>query len=300
MVMLTAAAFTIIMLYFFIVRISFFSRFILGTAFVMSLFMMVAHRLFLRLIQHALWKYGIGKRRILLIGEGKIYEELKDLWKHALGMEIVGRLAQNARSLDSSAAAADFRQEDGQALGMTKDLPEIVARYDIDEVVQASRIKETEAIVEFCQLNQVEYRYVPDILEVQRTNTEFDVVKNIPIITLRSSAIVGFARVVKRVTDLVGASLGLILFFPLFLLIALGIKLDDGGPVFYKSRRISRHKLFLMWKFRSMVKDAEQRKLELLVENRRNGPLFKISNDPRITRFGRFLGPQRIDSYFGD
>ncbi len=271
---LLGAAYTVIILYFFVVGIQFFSRFILGVSFVLAIIFMVLHRLVLRMIQHALWRRGIGQRRVLFIGEGTMYDVLSERWKHSLGFEILGRLA-------SSRAA--------------EELESVALEKDVEEVVQVSLVANAEKIVEFCQLNHIDYRFVPNMLEVQRTNVEMDFVGEIPVITLRSSAIDGWARVQKRTLDILGAGLGLIVLSPLLTLIAIGIKLDDGGPVFYRSKRISRKKTFWMWKFRSMVRDADMRKSQLVAENRRNGPLFKIENDPRVTRFGKLLRKTTLD-----
>lgn len=286
MVAFLAAAFTIIILYFFLVGIQFFSRFILVTAFVLSFGLMIGHRLFLRLIQHWFWRRGIGRRRVLFIGEGKVLNELSKEWTGALGFELIGRLASQRRSLP---------QGEIQILGTYEQLESVIKKYSIDEVVQVSNVKESAEIVEYCQLNYIEYRFVPDMLEVQRTNTELDFVREIPIIALRSSAIDWWARVVKRIVDTLGAIVALILFSPFFLLAIIGIKITDPGPVFYRSKRVSKNRTFWMWKFRSMVVDADKRKKELMELNRREGPLFKIENDPRITSFGRFLRKSTID-----
>jgi len=284
MLTLTGAAYTVIILYFFLVGVHFFSRFILGVSFVLAISFMLFFRLILRLIQHACWRRKIGLRRVLFIGEGALLKQLSEIWKEALGFQLVGKLTDGNGSDDSL-----------KLLGKYDDLEKVVKQYEIDEVVQVSHIKNSAAIVEFCQLNHVEYRFIPDMLEVQRTNTEIDFVHEIPIITLRSSAIDGWAKVVKRVMDILGSSIGLLLLSPVFLVIALGIKLDNPGPVFYKSKRVSRNKEFYMWKFRSMVVNADKLKQELLAQNRREGPLFKIENDPRVTRFGRFLRKTTMD-----
>ena len=283
MVLLIGAAFTVIILYFFLVGITFFSRFILGVAFVMTIALMLLHRLVLRIIQHWLWKKGISRRRVLFLGDGKVMRELVKIWNTALGFEIVGGLG--ITSEDSGV----------RSLGEIEDLEKIVKRYEIDEVVQTAALKNAAEVVEYCQLNHVEYRFVPNMLEVQRTNTEIDFVHEIPVITLRSSAIDGWARVIKRATDILVSGVGLVVLSPVFLIVGLAIKWEDRGPIFYQSKRVSRNTTFWMWKFRSMGVDADKKKAELLRENRRSGPLFKIENDPRVTRVGRFLRKTTID-----
>jgi lipopolysaccharide/colanic/teichoic acid biosynthesis glycosyltransferase len=100
----------------------------------------------------------------------------------------------------------------------------------------------------------------------------------------------------KRTVDVVGALFGLILLSPVLLLVAAAIKLTSRGPVFFKQRRSGRGgKPFFMYKFRTMVVDAEARKAELMKLNEQDGPAFKIKNDPRITRLGRFLRKTSLD-----
>jgi lipopolysaccharide/colanic/teichoic acid biosynthesis glycosyltransferase len=103
-------------------------------------------------------------------------------------------------------------------------------------------------------------------------------------------------KVVKRIMDVSLSSVGIILLLPLFLLIAIAIKIDSTGPVFYKQKRCGKGgKLFSMLKFRTMVDNAEDLQKELLSKNEVDGPLFKISNDPRVTKFGKILRKISLD-----
>lgn len=273
LVVLSSAGFTVMIVYFFATGVLFFSRFIFGLAFVLALGLMISSRLLLRLVRRILWKRGIGQRRVLFVGQGKILDDLVAVMGESSEFLIVAKLADPDMG----------------------ELERVIHHEQADEVIQVSELKNAVEIVEYCQLNYIEYRFVPNMLEVQRTNTDIDFVDNVPIITLRSSAIDGWARVVKRTVDIIGSSMGLLILSPLLLLISIGIKLDDRGPVFYKSKRVSKNKQFWMWKFRSMVVNADHLKQELVDQNRRSGPLFKIGNDPRITRFGRFLRRTTLD-----
>jgi lipopolysaccharide/colanic/teichoic acid biosynthesis glycosyltransferase len=103
-------------------------------------------------------------------------------------------------------------------------------------------------------------------------------------------------KITKRIMDVVFSAVGIILFLPLFLLIAIAIKIDSAGPVFYKQKRSGiGGKLFRMLKFRTMIDNAESLQKELLSKNEVDGPLFKISNDPRITKLGRILRKTSLD-----
>lgn len=109
--------------------------------------------------------------------------------------------------------------------------------------------------------------------------------------------LVGGAHVVKRTLDVVGSACALVALSPLFLVVAVLIKLEDGGPIFFPQVRVGRHGWqFRMFKFRSMRVDAEQRLKELLAQNQHQiGVTFKLKDDPRITRIGRFIRKYSID-----
>ena len=116
------------------------------------------------------------------------------------------------------------------------------------------------------------------------------------MVELKRTALDGWGRIVKRLVDIIGSVLGLILLSPFFLIMAIIIKSDSEGPVFYKPKRISQNKKFRLYKFRSMVKGAEAQKKKLLQHNeRKDGPLFKMKDDPRITKVGKFIRKTRID-----
>lgn len=101
---------------------------------------------------------------------------------------------------------------------------------------------------------------------------------------------------VKRLIDVVGGIVGLIVFFPITIWIVIRIKLEDGGPVLYKQIRVGKQgELFSMYKFRSMVVGAPSLKGKLVQQNESDGPIFKIKNDPRITKIGRFIRKHSLD-----
>lgn len=117
-----------------------------------------------------------------------------------------------------------------------------------------------------------------------------------PLVVLQHRTHARYQFVLKRAIDIVGASVGLVVGAPLMLLTAIAIKLDDRGPVFYRSDRLGINgSTFPMIKFRSMVIDAEARKADLADQNQRSGPLFKLTRDPRVTRVGRIIRETSID-----
>jgi exopolysaccharide biosynthesis polyprenyl glycosylphosphotransferase len=117
-----------------------------------------------------------------------------------------------------------------------------------------------------------------------------------PIVVMSTKQTKAWQRLSKRVLDIIGAAAGLIVAAPFLLITALAIKVEDGGPVLFRQQRAGRRaEFFDMLKFRSMVVDAEDLKADLAADNERSGPLFKVSDDPRITRVGRFIRETSID-----
>jgi len=116
------------------------------------------------------------------------------------------------------------------------------------------------------------------------------------VVQLRRTALVGWGRVFKRLTDIGSSTLALVLLSPVFALIAFAIKWESAGPVFVGLQRLSRNRRFLLYKFRSMIENAEELKPLLASYNERpDGPLFKMHHDPRVTAVGRLLRRMRLD-----
>ncbi|UOE42743.1 sugar transferase [Agromyces larvae] len=134
------------------------------------------------------------------------------------------------------------------------------------------------------------------LVDVAGPRIHFRPVEGLPLIHVETPRFEGGKHVLKRGFDILAAGFGLLLITPLLLVIAAGIKLDDGGPVLFRQRRIGRNgETFEMLKFRSMVTDAEARLATLQARNDGSGPLFKLKDDPRITRIGAFLRSHSLD-----
>jgi exopolysaccharide biosynthesis polyprenyl glycosylphosphotransferase len=142
----------------------------------------------------------------------------------------------------------------------------------------------------------VDLRVIPDLYNGLAWNSPIEYIGQFPTIPLHCGEVPELALMLKRLFDIAFSGLLLILLSPLLLTIAIAIKLDSSGPVFYFSERIGKKgRVFRCTKFRTMVRDAEKKREEVMHMNERDGILFKISNDPRITRFGRFLRKYSLD-----
>jgi exopolysaccharide biosynthesis polyprenyl glycosylphosphotransferase len=167
-------------------------------------------------------------------------------------------------------------------------------------IVSAKRslFDQVEAAIMACELEGVEVWLVADFFKTEISRTSFDDFFGHPIMVFRSAPESSWGRVVKQLIDLVGAALALLVLALPLALVALLVKLTSPGPAFFKQQRSGLNgRPFTLYKFRTMVTNAEQLKHELAAMNEMEGPVFKVTNDPRITRFGHFLRKFSIDEF---
>jgi len=179
------------------------------------------------------------------------------------------------------------------------DLKNLIDNEVVDEVILAKRrilkdqLKELTGI---CNEVGVIFRQQSGLSSFRSSGFQFYTMNNAEMLTLIDTPSSNLAQFYKQVTDLYFSFLMLLFLFPVFLIIALLIKLDSRGPVFFKQERVGlRGRRFKLYKFRSMVTDAEKILANLSGDNEVDGPVFKIRNDPRITRIGRILRKTGLD-----
>jgi exopolysaccharide biosynthesis polyprenyl glycosylphosphotransferase len=184
-------------------------------------------------------------------------------------------------------------------LGGVEALPEVLATVPADElIVTEADFDERELleIVEAAHRRGVKVRVAPKTTELLMDRAEYVPGQAVPLFELRPPVFAGADWLGKRAFDLVVAVLLLVVGLPIWLLIALAIRLDSRGPVLYRSRRVGLNEQpFEMVKFRTMVAGADERQEELEEANEATGALFKIRDDPRVTRVGAFLRRFSLD-----
>jgi len=176
----------------------------------------------------------------------------------------------------------------------------IVARQPVDEVFFAAPLDGTRpavaALVRLCQEMGITVRVITHLAPFGCARTSVDLLGSQPVLTIASGPPESLRLLVKRALDVVAAAAGLALLAPVLLAIAVAIKLDSRGPIFYAQERVGlNRRRFAMWKFRSMVAGADARQAELEARNEADGPVFKIAADPRVTRVGRVLRRTSLD-----
>jgi len=287
----------VIMSYFFVVHEVFFSRLVLIFSVIITVLLLMISRLLLKEIQHLLLRADIGRQRVLLIGSNKITFTIAKKLEKDPRYKVVGYLTRGAQKVTGL-----------KRLGTLKDLKRIAKKHLVDEIIQTSQNfteMQDHDILEFCQENHLEYRFVPDILAVERSNIEIIPLAGFPLIHLKPTRLDGWGKVWKRGSDFILSGVALILLSPLMALIAIGIKIDSKGPVLFcrlpdgsPANRIGQAgKEFQFYKFRTMTNNSHNlRYTDLAEKNHRKGsPLVKIKDDPRITKFGRFLRRSSLD-----
>ena len=173
-------------------------------------------------------------------------------------------------------------------------------QHAVDEilVVQSDfSTEEIQEIFEYARIYGIRYRYIANSFETTKINTEISFLGKIPVIEIQNIGLTPWGRVWKRVFDVVFSFFALIILSPLFLLVTIIIYSQDRHHPFYASERVGKNgKPFRMYKFRSMTIDADKKKKKLLAKNeRKDGPLFKMEDDPRITAFGKWIRKFDID-----
>ena len=273
-----------VILYIFFSRELFESRFIILMAWVLAIIFVSLGRFLIKKIQrYAVAKYDVGVHQVVIIGKDKTTEKvIKEIKNRP---DLGYRMVEQFPELEIEKIKKFL----------------IEAEPVIDEVILASPNYERNEVLEildFCEEQRIGFKFIPNLFQTLTTNVELNTFDVVPLIEIKRTPLDGWGKIIKRGVDVLGSFLGLILLFPLFLAIGLIIKTDSPGPIFVKLKRISQKREFCLYKFRSMVKDAEAIKKELLEYNeRRDGPLFKMKNDPRITRVGWFLRRCRIDEF---
>jgi len=226
-------------------------------------------------------------RNVLIIGAGPVGRQLA----HHLHQDDSAR-SRCLGFLDEHAPIG------GAVLGRMDDLARIARREFIDEIILTppAHRETAQRVIREARANQIDVRLVPDLFGCDPAPVVLRKCGNVSVLTLSEERIPIFRLFVKRGLDVALSAIGLLLALPLFVLIGLAIRLDSPGPVLYRAPRLGlkgRH--FLCLKFRTMIANADALKQKLRACNQRNGPFFKIVDDPRLTKLGRILRRYSLD-----
>ncbi|MCF7918057.1 sugar transferase [Candidatus Gracilibacteria bacterium] len=288
-----SAGMALILVGFFFSQFTFFSRFIFGVSWLAGLVLLIGGRLLLRKLSEKLHQMGYGKVKILILGTGSIAQKAIAVLIKNPKFEIVGLLSEKK--------TFEKKFEKIQILGSFKDFENILETCEPDEILVASdksSEKITSQLVRIAHIHHVKFRFLPDELGLDLAAVTVSTLGHMPLITLQSTKLGRWGYVLKSVVDYSLSLLTLLALSPVFSVIAYKIwRENPSAPIFYKSLRVGRNgKEFYCLKFRTMVPDADEKKKALLEKNeRKGGVLFKIENDPRITKLGKVLRKWSLD-----
>jgi len=244
---------------------------------------------------HALWGRGMRLRRVVAVGHRHAVADLIRQFRREQyhGMRVVG------------VCLPDASDEDAQLVGV----PVLGAFEDVEMAVERSA-SDSVAVVSCPEMDGLTLRRLawrlektgtdlcvaPALMDVAGPRTTIRPVAGLPLLHVEHPELAGTGRLIKSLVDRAGACLALVLLAPAFALIAALIKASGSGPVLFRQTRVGKDgKPFMIVKFRTMVHDAERHRIELAEHNEHDGVLFKIKDDPRITRVGRFLRHYSLD-----
>ncbi len=223
--------------------------------------------------------------RVLIVGSGKVAKRVADRLSRVESLEVVGM-------------ADDDPGPGEEVLGPISDLSKLVETHRVDRVLVAfSRTPSSSTLAALRELRgRVGVSVVPRMFEMLSWRSALEEIYGIPLLHVAPASLSVSARVIKRTIDLVIASAILLILSPVLLTAAIAIKLTSPGPVFFRQPRWGRRgETFYIYKLRSMRTDAEAVQTDILTDNESDGPLFKMREDPRITRVGAFLRRTSID-----
>lgn len=250
-------------------------------------------RFIYRIVMHRRYERGVGTRNVLIVGTGP---EAHALRHH---LESIRHLGYTFKGFISFPGAnSRYAASCDDVVGGVDTLFECARQQFVDEIFFTTPCERglVQDVLEKSRTNGIDLRVVPDMYDGLAWNSPIEYIGQFPTIPLHCGRVPEMALMFKRLFDIVCSLTALVLLSPIMIVTAIAIKLESKGPVFYASERIGKKaRVFRCVKFRTMVRDAETRREEIMHMNERDGVLFKVTNDPRITRVGRILRKYSID-----
>jgi exopolysaccharide biosynthesis polyprenyl glycosylphosphotransferase len=260
-----------------------------------SLGLLAIARLIRRMVLAHFRAKGVGVQRVVIVGMGEVGQAvLRTLVsRQELGYKVVGYLDDNPER-----GAVDLGRVSG--LGKIDNLDNVLLAHGIDLVIITLRWEFYDTITAVARTARnanIDVRVVPDILQLNLRQVQVENLDGIPLLGIGSvPELKGATRILKRALDIVLVILAAPAWLLFYACIAIAIKLEDGGPVLYKTRRIGEHgREFEMFKFRSMIPDADRYRQQLIETYEQDPRHPKIVDDPRITKVGKFIRRTSLD-----
>lgn len=256
------------------------SRFLILIYWMLMIICVSIGRITIRSIQRNLLEKGIGLRNTLIVGTGLKAVNLKSMIEKfpQLGYKIIGFVSLRNKN------------EQNLSLGSLEDVSGVIKKRNVTEILIALEPSEKENLIDvlrYCAEEKVNMKILPDMYEIVSGMARTNQIYGVPLIEVMPDIMSPAGKLTKRIIDVAISAVTLIILFPLFLLIAILIKIDSRGDIFYKQVRVGRKgEEFIMYKFRSMILNSEE-----------YGPEWAGEDDARITRIGKFIRKVYIDEF---
>jgi len=270
------------------------SRLLVIYFFIVDLCGILVLRVFWRMVFKSLGRKHAPHQGVLIIGAGDVGRKVAGVFSdHSwMGLQVVGYLDDDPEKQGDILAGYPV-------LGPVEKAGDVIREHEVSEVVIALPLRahreQANLVVNLYDLN-VNIKVVPDLMPLAYFKTTIEELGGLPFVGLRDPVLDIIQRAVKRIFDLVISSIGLVVVSPLMALLALIIKLDSPGTVIFKQERVGEGgRIFEMYKFRTMVRDAEKLLPKLMERDPEGHLIYKHKDDPRITRIGRFLRRSSLD-----
>lgn len=276
---------------------TYYSRFVvIGGTIIFVLFECIFRYFYRKL----LYKYNLLRTNVLIIGAGKMGKIISQKIKaHKFTMyNIIGFLDDDENKQNNVINGA-------QVLGTVKDIDKIISKTMVDEVMIAVPTASRETlskIISYLEGKVRRIKFIPDTYQLITFSTQIQDFDGVMAISTSQGLLNTANRILKRVFDLFFGIIGFIIFLPLYLIIGIMIKVEDGGPILFKHTRMGKDlEEFKMYKFRTMVPNAEEKLKEMLDKDEKLREEFyknfKLKDDPRITKIGNFLRKTSLDEF---
>jgi len=292
----------------FVFKLEFVSRAFFIMFMVLSSVVLLCEKLTMFAASRYIRKKGYNFRRLLVVGTGRrAIEFIRKITIHPeWGIKIVGAIDYERANVGR--AVEGF--EGLEVLGSLEDIPKILHRRNIDEVifiVPRAQLGRIENYLYVCETEGIKTAVAVDLFELKISKLRQTEIEGVPLITFETTPITEWQLLIKRAFDVIVSGIGIVLLSPVFLITAILIKLTSKGPLFFIQKRVGLNgRNFVLYKFRSMHKGAHLKLSEVAAMNEAAGPVFKIKNDPRITAVGKVLRkfsidelPQLFNVFFG-
>lgn len=288
----SASTMFLIIVDFFSTKPLFPSKAVVFYGFVLAIILVVFERFIVNMFQRWLFRFGVGVRQVVVVGTGRVADDVTYALQRNPGFRLVRVLERKKDTI--------------------RQLERLAKKNHIDELFIADKTPaEADQLdyISFAHNNHIAYKYIPSLAGIYQTRSQSSLYADYPVLEIIRTPLDGWWRIYKTIFDYLGALLGIILLSPVFLVVAIMIKLTDGGAVFYRHTRIGRHgRVVRVWKFRSMyakystggafsgksdIEILREIGSEKMVEEFKRDQ--KLKKDPRVTPIGRFLRMTSID-----